>query len=126
NAFLDKKLLEDVKEALAQSTSHDNASLKEELDNLIKALKSAGINPEDNEKVKELKTQYQSAGSPELLINEVFSHLTNFFRRYYHQGDFISQRRYKKDVYAIPYEGEEVKLHWANHDQYYIKTGENF
>ena len=33
-------------------------------------------------------------------------------------------RRYKKDVYAIPYEGEEVKLHWANHDQYYIKSSE--
>src|SRR5690606_20444719 len=69
NAFLDKKLLEDVKEALAQSTSHDNASLKEELDNLIKALKSAGINPDDNDKVKELKGQYKSAGSPEVLIN---------------------------------------------------------
>ncbi|MDI6797945.1 MAG: DNA methyltransferase, partial [Desulfatibacillaceae bacterium] len=27
-------------------------------------------------------------------------------------------------VYAIPYEGEEVKLHWANHDQYYIKSSE--
>jgi adenine-specific DNA-methyltransferase len=27
-------------------------------------------------------------------------------------------------VYAIPYEGEEVKLHWANADQYYIKTSE--
>lgn len=126
NAFLDKKLLEDVKEALAQSTSQDTAALKEELDNLIKTLKSAGINPDENDKVNELKAQYQSAGSPEALINEVFSHLTNFFRRYYHQGDFISQRRYKKDVYAIPYEGEEVKLYWANHDQYYIKTGENF
>ena len=29
-----------------------------------------------------------------------------------------------RDVYAIPYEGEEVKLHWANKDQYYIKTSE--
>lgn len=29
-------------------------------------------------------------------------------------------------AYAIPYGGEEVKLHWANADQYYIKTGENF
>jgi len=55
---------------------------------------------------------------------EIFSHLTNFFKRYYNEGDFISQRRYKKDVYAIPYEGEEVKLHWANADQYYIKTSE--
>ena len=29
-------------------------------------------------------------------------------------------------MYAIPYEGEEVKLYWANQDQYYIKTSENF
>ena len=35
-------------------------------------------------------------------------------------------RRYKEGVYAIPYEGEEVKLYWANQDQYYIKTSENF
>jgi adenine-specific DNA-methyltransferase len=26
----------------------------------------------------------------------------------------------------VPYEGEEVKLHWANADQYYVKTAENF
>ena len=26
--------------------------------------------------------------------------------------------------YAIPYDGEEVKLFWANYDQYYIKTSE--
>ncbi len=58
--------------------------------------------------------------------SEVFSHLYNFFRRYYSEGDFISQRRYKEGVYAIPYEGEEVKLYWANYDQYYIKTTEYF
>ncbi len=58
--------------------------------------------------------------------DEVYSHLANFFRRYYKEGDFISQRRYKEGVYAIPYEGEEVKLHWANADQYYIKTSEQF
>jgi adenine-specific DNA-methyltransferase len=53
------------------------------------------------------------------------SHLHTFFSRYYDKGDFISQRRYKKDTYAIPYEGEEVKLYWANHDQYYIKSSEH-
>ncbi len=58
------------------------------------------------------------------MANEVFSHLTTFFRRYYDDGDFLSLRRYKKDTYAIPYEGEEVKLHWANADQYYIKSSE--
>jgi len=58
--------------------------------------------------------------------NEVFSHLTKFFSRYYEGGDFISKRRYKDDAYAIPYNGEEVKLYWANTDQYYIKTSEYF
>src|SRR5690606_31189298 len=28
--------------------------------------------------------------------------------------------------YAIPYNGEEVYLYWANHDQYYVKTAEHF
>ncbi len=37
-----------------------------------------------------------------------------------------SGRRYKPGVYALPYAGEEVKLHWANADQYYIKTTEYF
>ena len=49
---------------------------------------------------------------------DIYNHLTNFFSRYYDEGDFISQRRYKDGAYAIPYEGEEVKLHWANADQY--------
>lgn len=41
----------------------------------------------------------------------------------------MSQRRYKSggnSAYAIPYNGEEVKLYWANYDQYYIKTSEYF
>ena len=42
----------------------------------------------------------------------------------YSEGDFLSRRVYKPGVYAIPYEGEEVTLHWANKDQYYIKTSE--
>ena len=58
---------------------------------------------------------------------EIFSHIYQFFSRYYHDGDFLSLRRYsKQNKYAIPYNGEEVLLHWANMDQYYIKTGEYF
>lgn len=60
------------------------------------------------------------------LESDVYSALFSFFNRYYDEGDFISKRRYKEGVYAIPYEGEEVKLYWANQDQYYIKTSENF
>jgi DNA methylase N-4/N-6 domain protein len=59
-------------------------------------------------------------------VNNVYNHLYTFFSRYYDQGDFISQRRYKGDTYAIPYAGEEVMLHWANKDQYYTKSGESF
>ena len=58
--------------------------------------------------------------------NNVYNHLYTFFSRYYDQGDFISQRRYKGDTYAILYAGEEVMLHWANKDQYYTKSGESF
>ena len=57
----------------------------------------------------------------------LYNHLYNFFSRYYDDGDFISKRRYsRRERYAIPYNGEEVHLHWANKDQYYIKTGEHF
>lgn len=66
------------------------------------------------------------ADAPDGAENEVFSHLVTFFGRYYDNGDFVSKRRYKDNTYAIPYNGEEVKLHWANADQYYIKSSEYF
>ena len=57
----------------------------------------------------------------------IYNHLYNFFRRYYQDGDFISRRRYSRNQrYAIPYNGEEVYLHWANSDQYYVKTDAHF
>jgi adenine-specific DNA-methyltransferase len=123
-AFLNKDLLPQVKQILQENLSTDKADVQEELNKLIETLKSAGMNPDDSPKVKELKSQLGNAVNLESIENEVFSHLAGFFKRYYDNGDFISLRRYKKDVYAIPYEGEEVKLHWANHDQYYIKSSE--
>jgi len=58
---------------------------------------------------------------------DIYNHLFTFFSRYWQDGDFISKRRYsRKERYAIPYNGEEVYFYWANHDQYYIKTGEHF
>ena len=60
-------------------------------------------------------------------VAEIFSHLYHFFSRYYSDGDFISKRRYsKKQKYIVPYNGEEVKLYWANNDQHYIKSTEWF
>ena len=57
----------------------------------------------------------------------IYNHLWTFFSRYYSEGDFISRRRYSRNQrYAIPYNGEDVYLHWANSDQYYVKTDEHF
>lgn len=78
------------------------------------------------EVTKILKAQTAAGTDISAMENEVFSHLAKFFSRYYESGDFISKRRYKDDAYAIPYSGEEVKLYWANADQYYIKTSEYF
>jgi adenine-specific DNA-methyltransferase len=75
----------------------------------------------------ELRERAGKAKSSPELEAVIFNHLYAFFSRYYDEGDFMSLRRYsKRDKYAIPYNGEEVHLHWANSDQYYIKTGENF
>ncbi len=76
-----------------------------------------------------LAAQAQAAGARDrqALAAAIYNHLYTFFSRYYQDGDFISKRRYsKRQRYAIPYNGEEVTLYWANHDQYYIKTAEHF
>ncbi|MXX39045.1 MAG: site-specific DNA-methyltransferase, partial [Gemmatimonadetes bacterium] len=75
----------------------------------------------------ELKAKSADGQGRDALEAAIFNHLYAFFSRYYQDGDFISKRRYSKHQrYAIPYNGEEVHLHWANSDQYYIKTGEYF
>jgi len=121
--FLQKDLISSIKKAFTQNS---NDGLQKELDALISNITNAGMNPDDSPKVKELKEKLLTSSNNESNENEIYSYLTNFFSRYYKDGDFVSLRRYKKDTYAIPYEGEEVKLHWANSDQYYIKTSEFF
>ena len=122
--FLTQKLPSQVRTILEKNNTGDTAQLQKELDQTVKQIKELGMDPENSPKVQELKNKIQNGTSIDALEQDVFSHLASFFKRYYQGGDFISLRRYKKNVYAIPYEGEEVKLHWANHDQYYIKTSE--
>jgi len=124
--FLEHDLLPQVREAFAQYKSGDKAELQKELEEAIQQAKALGADPETLPKVKELRARLEESVDITALENEVYDHLYNFFSRYYEEGDFISLRRYKEGVYAIPYEGEEIKLYWANHDQYYIKTTEYF
>ena len=123
--FLDKNLLPQVNAAFSQYKTADKAELEKELSELIAGVEAAGMNPDDSPKVKDLRARLESdAVDIGALESEVYDHLFSFFRRYYSEGDFLAKRVYKPGVYAIPYEGEEVTLHWANKDQYYIKTSE--
>ncbi|MDF1552468.1 MAG: site-specific DNA-methyltransferase [Deferrisomatales bacterium] len=123
--FLDKDLLPQVKTAFAQYQPADKAALEKELAALKAGIERAGMDPAQSPKVQELEKHLrEDAVDLNALEAEVYDHLFRFFRRYYSEGDFLSKRVYKAGVYAIPYEGEEVKLHWANADQYYIKTSE--
>ena len=127
NDYLENTLKKKISDALATAGNANKEELEKQLITAIKAAEDAGFDPEDSPKVKDLRLQIvatsQGANEHE---NAVFTHLLTFFSRYYDSGDFVSKRRYKGDAYAIPYAGEEVLLHWANKDQYYIKSGENF
>lgn len=127
NTYLSTRLKEQVAEALATGAAANTEALSKELADKIAQYKGDGLDPETVPRVNELRAAIAAAtaGVSEH-ENQVFSHLLTFFSRYYDKGDFISQRRYKGDTYAIPYSGEEVVLHWANKDQYYTKSGEAF
>ena len=123
--FLEKDLLPQVQAAFALYKTADKAEIEKELAKVIAGIEAAGMDPSQSPKVKELQAKLQSeAVDVGGLEGEVYDHLLSFFRRYYSEGDFLSRRVYKPGVYAIPYEGEEIKLHSANADQYYIKTSE--
>ena len=123
--FLDTDLLPQVRDAFAQYKTADKAELEKELAEVITGVELAGMDPDDSPKVRELRARIErDAVDIGTLESEVYDHLFSFFRRYYSEGDFLAKRVYKPGVYAIPYEGEEVTLHWANKDQYYIKTSE--
>lgn len=125
NQFLDKELLPQVQAAFGAYRTADKAELERELAKAIEQAQGLGVDPETTQKVKDLRARLATeAVDVSGLEREVYDHLYTFFRRYYSEGDYLAKRVYKPGVYAIPYEGEEVTLHWANKDQYYIKTSE--
>lgn len=124
SAFLRGELLPTIEKAFQTNVFSDFERIKKEIHEAKQAAFIAGIEPYASPTVNKLEQQLKEQTDPKALEAEVCSDLVTFFSRYYQSGDFVSRRRYKDDVYAIPYQGEEVKLHWANHDQYYIKSSE--
>ncbi len=125
--YLSETLPRAVKQAFGDNQSEQVSGWQSELEQAKKQAQELGIDPAQSPKVQELQNKIEQAkkGSANN-ETEVYRHLLIFFSRYYEDGDFISQRRYKGDTYAVPYAGEEVLLYWANKDQYYTKSGENF
>lgn len=126
--FLSEGLPQKVQEALAPFASNTE-EIEKRIAEIEKICSDVGVevaNSKMSEEYTSLKSQLAGGVDMSALETDVYSALYSFFNRYYDEGDFISKRRYKEGVYAIPYEGEEVKLYWANQDQYYIKTAENF
>jgi adenine-specific DNA-methyltransferase len=141
--FIDKDLINAVKEQLNLLGEEEKQKLVVELEGLkkkdavIKYLDAIEKGEKEKAKIFEELEDVKECGRieedlgkiniTEDLEREIYNHLINFFSRYYDKGDFISKRRYgRNEKYVVPYNGEEVLLYWANRDQYYIKTTEYF
>ena len=142
--FIDEELPAIVNKALEANT--EAASAHERITELENQVREFGDNLGEemldadgnltNETYRErpLIQQYlearEQSGTPQTRDqreNKVYNHLYTFFSRYYENGDFIPRQRYSQtECYAVPYNGEEVYLHWANRDQYYVKSREHF
>lgn len=131
--YFENRLPTKITEILAPFASAGKESIRQRIAAIENEIAQLGMTidalPDNAPKKLEyisLNKQLAQGADISALESDVYSALFSFFNRYYDEGDFISKRRYKEGVYAIPYEGEEVKLYWANQDQYYIKTSENF
>jgi len=138
--FIAEDLSKAVSKELAQGALAEQAEAAKELEDAKKAVLAISDDAVDAAgnliKYRDTKPgkaylaaleKAKSAKDSEAQEVAIYNYLYAFFSRYYQDGDFISKRRYSKsERYAIPYNGEEVTLYWANHDQYYIKTAEYF
>ena len=142
-AFMNGELATEIDQAFAGQavqSAHEllQAAKQKVLDDLADdAFDAAGeLKPEyRNTKIGKDYLQAQQAaregGGPLSDQAQVYDHLYRFFSRYYDKGDFMSKRYFVAEndqraaPYAVPYDGREVMLHWANKDQYYIKSSEH-
>lgn len=143
--YLNDRLPQVVDQAFAQYTESDREKLQEQLDALRQQLENAAkvfgqpAFDESGDLVAALRGgevgkeylavqgQLEQIEASADLKRSVYNDLANFFERYYQDGDYISKRKRGRDEkYVIPYDGQEVVLYWANQDQYYVKTGEQF
>ncbi len=128
-AFLDEDLLPQVRAELQLASDEERQRLEQEEREAIQKARELLLDPEDAPAIQQLRRRLAAVQKEAMAEADVYNHLANFFDRYFAEGDFIAQRRYSsggRAAYLLPYAGEEVKLHWANADQHYVKTTENY
>jgi len=130
--FLNEDLLATIQQRLGgnkdEKVEKAKAAYERERQNAI----DYGGNPDTAPKAMQSLAEYKAAHESQDDDEDLYEQLYRFFERYYDGGDFLSRRYYGRETsekgapYAVPYDGSEVYLHWANKDQYYIKTTESF
>ena len=138
--FINERLRRIVDDAFAQYAAADKAAVERELEErrheivasmgatafdatgqLVMAFRETPLGKQFIELEQKVKVGRVAVE----LKASVYNDLYTFFSRYYEEGDVFSKPRRGK--VEIPFTGhEDVVLHWANKDQYYIKTGEQF
>lgn len=141
--FIEEDLIRTVHDALEAVATEERAELQEEVEEaraeVIEQLKEDVFTDDDDIKeefsdfgvaedyiaARKRLEQYEVAEETEARI---FNDLHRFFSRFYERGDFHAKRRFSSQdaKFMVPYNGEEVFFHWANRDQYYVKTSEHF
>ncbi len=124
--YLETQLLTDLRQSFRKWQTQTAEDIQRQLTEATNSAIALGFDPDASPRVKELREMLEAIRHRESLEEGVLSDLVQFLGRYYKEGDFLSLPRYRKNSYAIEYHGEEVKLHWANADQYYVKTAERF
>lgn len=129
--FLENDLLGIIREAFGEADGARVEQAKAAYEAARQqAIEYGAPDPDATEPVKKAKAAWDAAKESGSNEGDVYDHLYRFFERYYDNGDFMSRRYFARETdgkaapYAVPYDGREVYLHWANRDQYYIKTSE--
>jgi len=114
-----KAQAEEVRDNVSEDAINPDGSINDQY---------AGLNIQAIEEYQRKREELEQVEVSEETEARVLNDLYRFFSRYYDDGDFHTKRRISsKDAkYAVPYNGEEVHFHWANRNQYYVKTGQHF
>src|SRR5690625_290198 len=129
--FIREDLAQAIEKAFAEQGEQQLAAMRQEIEEKRRQAEELGApDPDSAPAVKQARAAYDVAKREQNASADIYDHLYRFFSRYYEKSDFMSRRHHVAEndsraaPYAVPYDGREVYLHWANKDQYYVKSSE--